>query len=228
MPLLRQTIWGGDCILLLPRVASPGVAYINWQVPIAEEEMTSAMKRTSQIVLGAAIFAAGIAAGSVHARSAAVQNRFGQPKTVLHVVVYKFRDNVSNYDRERAISGIKDMAGKIPGIKNVWLKTARNQIKDFSGVYAIEFTNAEAAADYAEARFMRRGQRCGRSSARTVFPSRFRIRRGTVNRAEVYCRCELAHSSRVIPYLLRIIASMALSGRRRFAHLSVVASGVTP
>ena len=52
--------------------------------------MTSAMKRASQIALGAAIFVAGIAAGSLHARSAAVQNRFGQPKTVLHVVVYKF------------------------------------------------------------------------------------------------------------------------------------------
>jgi len=61
--------------------------------------MTSAMKRASQIVLGGAIFAAGIAAGSLPSRSAAVQNRFGQPKTVLHVVVYKFKDNVSNYDR---------------------------------------------------------------------------------------------------------------------------------
>jgi hypothetical protein len=112
--------------------------------------MKSTMRRTWQIVLVAAIFIAGIAVGTLQARSAAVQNRFGQPKTVLHVVVYKFRDNVSNYDREKAINGIKDMAGKIPGIKNVWLKTGRNQIKDFSGVYAIEFTSAEAAADYAE------------------------------------------------------------------------------
>ncbi len=112
--------------------------------------MTVARKRAAQIALGATIFAAGIAAGSLHARSAAVQNRFGQPKTMLHGVVYKCRDNVSNYDREKAINGIKEMAGKIPGIKNVWLKTARNQLKDFSGVYAIEFTSAEAAADYAE------------------------------------------------------------------------------
>jgi hypothetical protein len=115
-----------------------------------EEEMTSVQKRVAQMVLGAALFGSGIAAGAQHARSAAAQNRFGQPKTVLHVVVYKFRDNVSNYDRERAINGIKDMAGKIPGIKNVWLKTERNQIREFSGVYAIEFTSAEAAADYAE------------------------------------------------------------------------------
>jgi hypothetical protein len=117
---------------------------------LRRKKMNLLRKRATQIALGMAIFAAGIAAGSLHARSAAVQNRFGQPKTVLHVVVYKFRDNVSNYDRERAINGIKDMAGKIPGIKNVWVKTARNQIKDFSGVYAIEFTSAEAAADYSE------------------------------------------------------------------------------
>lgn len=112
--------------------------------------MTSVEKRVAQIALGAALFISGIAAGSLYARSAAVQNRFGQPKTVLHVVVYKFRDNASNYDREKAINGIKGMAGKIPGIKNVWLKTERNQIRDFSGVYAIEFASAEAAADYAE------------------------------------------------------------------------------
>src|SRR6266705_851878 len=112
--------------------------------------MTTAMKRAAQSAFSAAIFVAGIATDSVHARSAAVQSRFGQPKPVLHVVDSKFRDNVSNYDREKAINDIKDMAGKIPGIKNVWLKTERNQIRDFSGVYAIEFTSAEAAADYAE------------------------------------------------------------------------------
>jgi len=110
----------------------------------------STMKRMAQIVLGAGLFAAGMAAGSLHARSVAGQNKFGQPKTVLHFVLYKFKDATSNYDRENAINGIKDMAGKIPGIKNIWIKTERNQMKDFSGVYAIEFTSAEAAADYSE------------------------------------------------------------------------------
>ena len=112
--------------------------------------MTSSKKPMAQIALGTVLFIAGIAAGSLHARSAAVQNRFGQPKTVLHVVIYKFKDATSNNDRDNAINGIKEMAAKIPGIKNVWLKTERNQIKDFSGVYAIEFTSAEAAADYSE------------------------------------------------------------------------------
>jgi cell division protein FtsX len=104
----------------------------------------------AQIAVGMVLFIAGIAAGSLHARSTAVQNRFGQPKTVLHVVIYKFKDATSNNDRDNAINGIKEMAAKIPGVKNVWLKTERNQIKDFSGVYAIEFTSAEAAADYSE------------------------------------------------------------------------------
>jgi Stress responsive A/B Barrel Domain len=112
--------------------------------------VTSTEKRMTQIALGAGLFIAGIAAGSLHAGSVAGQNRFGQPKTVLHVVIYKFKDATSNNDRENAINGIREMAGKIPGIKNVWLKTERNQIKDFSGIYAIEFTSAEAAADYAE------------------------------------------------------------------------------
>ena len=111
--------------------------------------MTSKTKRMALIAAGAALFIAGIEAGSLHARSVA-QNRFGQPKTVLHVVVYKFKPTTSNYDRENAINGIKDMAGKIPGIKNIWLKTDRNQLSDFSGVYAIEFTSLDAAADYSE------------------------------------------------------------------------------
>jgi hypothetical protein len=112
--------------------------------------VTSTKKRAAQIALGAGLFIAGIAAGSLHAGSVGGQNRFGQPKTVLHVVIYKFKDATSNNDRENAINGIKEMAGKIPGIKNIWIKTERNQVKDFSGVYAIEFTSAEAAADYAE------------------------------------------------------------------------------
>jgi Stress responsive A/B Barrel Domain len=112
--------------------------------------MTSGQKRAAQVFLGAALFFAGAATGSLRARSVAAQNRFGEPKTVLHVVVYKFKDNVSNYDREQALNGIKEMAAKIHGIKNIWLKTERNQIKDFSGVYAIEFASPDAAADYAE------------------------------------------------------------------------------
>ncbi len=104
----------------------------------------------SKFLCGGALFLAGIVAGSLTTRTVSAVNRFGQPKTVVHVVAYKFRAATSLNDQEQAIAGIKDMAAKIPGIKNIWLKTERNQVRDFSGVYIIEFTSAEAAADYAE------------------------------------------------------------------------------
>jgi len=107
-------------------------------------------KRLSKIAGAAALFAVGVATGNWHAQSVAAQNKFGQPKSVIHVVVYKWKNTTSQYDKEQALAGIKTMAAKIPGVKNVWLKTQRNQIRDFDGVYAIEFASPEAAADYAE------------------------------------------------------------------------------
>jgi hypothetical protein len=112
--------------------------------------MNFASHRFARILLGAALFASGVAVGNWHTLRVAAQNRFGQPKTVVHVVVYKWKNTVSQDDKDQALNGIKSMAGKIPGIKNIWLKTQRNQIRDFDGVYAIEFVNPEAAADYAE------------------------------------------------------------------------------
>ena len=114
--------------------------------------MSLASRRTLNVIFGAVLFIAGIAAGNWRARGVSAQNRFGQPKTVLHIVVYKWKAGVSEGDQQRAIDGIKTMATKIPGIKNVWLKTERNQIRDFSGVYAIEFASPDAAADYAESK----------------------------------------------------------------------------
>lgn len=101
-------------------------------------------------LLGGALFLAGSLAGSLFTRSVSAVNKFGQPKTVIHIVAYKFRATTSQNDQQQAIAGIKDMAAKIPGIKNIWLKTARNQLRDFDGVYVIEFASPEAAADYAE------------------------------------------------------------------------------
>jgi cell division protein FtsX len=106
-------------------------------------------RRTFWFVAGGLLFISGTAVGNALAQRAAA-NRYGQPKTVIHVVAYKFRATTSLNDQQEAIAGIKEMAAKIPGIKNIWLKTERNQIRDFDGVYVIEFSSAEAAADYAE------------------------------------------------------------------------------
>ncbi len=112
--------------------------------------MLSLNRSTLSLLAGSALFLAGIVMGSAATTQVSALNKFGQPKTVIHVVAYKFRPTTSLNDQEKAIAGIKDMAAKIPGIKNIWLKTERNQIREFDGVYVIEFANAEAAADYAE------------------------------------------------------------------------------
>lgn len=107
-------------------------------------------RRIFHLMAGGALFVAGMATGGLLPQRVSALNRFGQPKSVIHVVAYKFRDTTSLNDQQQAIAGIREMAAKIPGIKNIWLKTERSQIRDFSGVYVIEFVSPEAAADYAE------------------------------------------------------------------------------
>src|SRR5260221_14614329 len=106
--------------------------------------MQFARRRLAKLAAAAALFAGGVAAGGWRAQSVAAQNRFGQPRTVVHVVVYKWKNTASQNDKDQALAGIKTMAAKIPGVKNIWLKTQGDHIRDFGGVYAIEFASAEA------------------------------------------------------------------------------------
>ncbi len=112
------------------------------------------MKSTRRIALLSlvvlALVAAGVFGEAWRASRVAAQNKFGQPKTVVHVVIYKWKDGVSDADKQKALDSIKELAGKVPGIKNIWLKPVRTQPREYSGVFAIEFVSLEAAADYAE------------------------------------------------------------------------------
>ena len=112
--------------------------------------MPIANRRVLSLLAASALFLAGAVVGTLATRSVSALNKFGQPKTVIHTVAYKFRPTTSLNDQQQIIAGIKEMAGAIPGIRNIWLKTERNQIRDFDGVYVIEFASPEAAADYAE------------------------------------------------------------------------------
>lgn len=91
-----------------------------------------------------AVFALGVTLG---------QNKFGQPKSVVHLVAVKWKAEATAEQRQKALDGIKDMAGKVPGIKNVWLKTLRvqgpSQDNPFDAAFAIEFESEKAAQDYA-------------------------------------------------------------------------------
>lgn len=117
--------------------------------------MNSFQRRVGSIAAGAVLFLGGWIVGgwqthNVLAQSKTAVHRFGQPKTVIHLVVYKWAEGVSDADKQKALGGIKDLAARIPGVKNIWLKTHRNQLREFDGVFAIEFASDEAAADYAE------------------------------------------------------------------------------
>lgn len=92
-------------------------------------------------LLALSLFAGGYVAG---------QAKFGQPKTVLHVVEIQWRPGVPQMEKDAAVAGIKDMASKMPGVKNIWIKWDRLEPRDFSAAFAIEFRSREAADAYAE------------------------------------------------------------------------------
>jgi hypothetical protein len=105
--------------------------------------VTKAARLAAGIVAAATLFATGYVAG---------QNRFGQPKTIIHLVELKWNPAVTEAQKQEVIAGIKDMAAKIPGIKNIWLKADRLEPRDFSWAYAIEFRDRDAADAYAESK----------------------------------------------------------------------------
>lgn len=103
------------------------------------------MKRAALLVVAtlilAGVFRAGVAYG---------QNTYGTPKTVLHVVVGKWKAEATDEQKKAAIEAVRTMAAKVPGIKNVWLKTDRVQPREYNYAIAIEFESRAAADAYAE------------------------------------------------------------------------------
>jgi hypothetical protein len=103
--------------------------------------MKQFLRNAGVALIAAALFLGGYAAG---------QNRFGQPKTVLAISLIKFNPGVSDAQGQKVIDGVRDMAAKIPGIKNIWIKTARMEPRDFDATFVIEFVDRAAADRYAE------------------------------------------------------------------------------
>lgn len=101
----------------------------------------SSVSWLAAVLAAAALFAGGYAIG---------QNKFGTPKTIVHVVTIKWKADTPDAEKQKVIDGVKEMAGKIPGIKNVWLKADRVQPRDFGTAFAIEFESRDAADAYAE------------------------------------------------------------------------------
>src|SRR5258706_12941527 len=90
-----------------------------------------------KIAAGAVLFAAGMAAGNWHAQSVAAQNKFGQPKTVVHVAVYKWKSTTSQNDKDQALEGNKNMAANIAGNSDILRQKPLEHVLHFHGVYAM-------------------------------------------------------------------------------------------
>jgi hypothetical protein len=102
---------------------------------------TRTAKLFGMIVLSFGLFASGYVAG---------QNRFLQPKTIIHVVEIKWNPGVPNAEKQQVLAGVKEMAARIPGIKNIWVQPDRLEPRNFNAAYAIEFRDRAAADAYAE------------------------------------------------------------------------------
>jgi len=78
------------------------------------------------------------------------QNRFSTPKTIIHVSVIQWKEGVSVAEKQQVLDGVKEMAAKIPGIKNVWTKALRVQPQGYHDAFVIEFENQAAVDRYAK------------------------------------------------------------------------------
>jgi Stress responsive A/B Barrel Domain len=102
---------------------------------------TRAARSFAAVVLALALFGGGYVAG---------QARFAQPKTIIHVVEIKWLPGVTDDQKARVLEGVKEVAARVPGVKNVWLKADRLEPRDFNAAFAIEFRDRAAADAYAE------------------------------------------------------------------------------
>ncbi len=104
--------------------------------------MKGKIRAAGFLVAALLLFGAGYAAGG--------ENQFWMPKTVIHISIIKWKEGVSGADKVKAIKGVKKMASLIPGIKNIWIKPARVQPRDFDTAFVIEFKDQAAADLYRE------------------------------------------------------------------------------
>jgi hypothetical protein len=103
--------------------------------------MRLVLRLVCAMLLAAALFAGGYLTA---------QNKFRAPNTIIQVSLIKWKPGVSDADKQKVLDGVREMAGKIPGIKNVWLKATRMQPRDYHAAFVIEFADRAAAEAYAE------------------------------------------------------------------------------
>jgi hypothetical protein len=99
--------------------------------------MNSISRKILLFCATATVLALGVVAG---------QNKFGQPKSILHIITVQWKADSTPEQRQAALDGVKTMASQIPGVTNVWLKTIKVQGKD--AVIVMEFKDQAAFDAY--------------------------------------------------------------------------------
>jgi len=101
--------------------------------------MNSILRKTLLLCATATVLALGVVAS---------QNKFGQPKSILHIITVQWKADSTPEQRQAAIDGVKTMASQIPGITNVWLNKIKVQGKD--NVIVMEFKDQAAFDAYTD------------------------------------------------------------------------------
>jgi Stress responsive A/B Barrel Domain len=81
---------------------------------------------------------------------AAEKDTVNMPSTVIHHVTLKWKDGVSDSDKQKALDGLKEIASTTPGVKNIWMKSLKIQPREYSQTFVIEFENDAALKAYAD------------------------------------------------------------------------------
>ncbi len=89
-------------------------------------------------------------------------NRFGKPKSVLHIVTLYYKDGTTEEQKKSVLDAVEKMASEVPGIRNVWLKSTNVQgvfsekqpdgtfkPRPFTDAFVIEFEDQAAFDKYA-------------------------------------------------------------------------------
>ena len=103
------------------------------------------MKKLSQrtAILVAAVTLVAFCAGVLMAA-----NKFGKPKSVVHVVTIKWKDGTTDEQIKAAVDGVEKVAASYPGIKNVWLRAIKVQGEGYTHAVVMEFESEEALKKY--------------------------------------------------------------------------------
>ncbi|HZI33764.1 MAG TPA: hypothetical protein VFF11_15600, partial [Candidatus Binatia bacterium] len=79
-------------------------------------QLSKIIKLVAMTVIAFVLFGGGYVAG---------QNRVGQPKTIIHVVEIKWNPGVSAAQKQAVLDGLKRVAMRTPGVKNIWTQADR-------------------------------------------------------------------------------------------------------